>query len=207
MKCFWCKRGLNFEECEVDHVIPQSTSKIVLKSMVKDYQLGTDFSIDDYGNWVPSCNACVKLRAKGAYRQSSALPSWFEIVRSKMRIVEAKVHQIEGEQSLESALRTLVEMAERAEITHDAVERIAGPFFKSVEGGSRGTVEFRFNQSVRLLVAPDGVRLVPQSEIRYEKLVDTIVESGDWKKRRSIEEIKEGPGFGEGRSRKPGTGA
>lgn len=207
MKCFWCRRALDFSDCLIDYVIPQATSKIVLKSMVKELLLGPEFSIHDYGNWVPACSSCIKRRAAGAHRQMAALPGFFDIVRNRRAAVEAKVRQLEGEQVLVSSLRALIEKSERGEITREDIENIAAPFLREVEGRQGGTMEFRLSRSVRLVLAPDGVRRVPQSEIRYEELAETIVESGDWKKRKSVEDLREGPCFGEGQSRRPGAGA
>lgn len=205
MKCFWCKKTLDFTECEIDYVIPQSTSKIVLSSLTKDYQLGADFSTSGYANCVAACIPCTKRRAKGPFRTLPALPGWFDIIRQKIAMVEAKVNQIEGEQSIKSLLQALQEKLERGEITREDLERVAGPFLRSVEGTPKGTVEFRLSPVVRIFSSPDGMRLQPPAEIKYEKFVERMVESGDWK-RRSTEQLNEGPSFGEGR-RKPRGGA
>jgi hypothetical protein len=63
-------------------------------------------------------------------------------------------------------------------------------------------VEFRFKESSVVFSSPEGIRLQPASEIHYQKMVERIVEGGDWKKKKSVEQLREG---GEGR-RNPGSG-
>jgi hypothetical protein len=198
MKCFWCKKALEFADCEVCRVIPESVSKIVLASLVKDYKLGADFSIDEYNNLVASCRSCNKSKSKGAFRPSPALPGWFEAIRKNAERVVVKIQRIDGDQATEASLRQLVEMLERGEISHDDAEKIVAPFLAAVEGKPKASVEFRLSPKVCLSYSPDGLHLHSASEMRYQKMVENIVESGDWKKR-SPERLREGPRFGEGR--------
>lgn len=206
MKCFWCKKQLEFAECKIDHVIPKTVSKIVLSSIIKEYNLGSDFSASGYENWVPSCSPCLRARAKGAYRPTPALPGLFKLIRINLPKIEAKVDQIERNQSIEAQLREIVQKLESGEVSQEYAEQVIGPFLRSIEGTPNGTVEFRLSESVRLFSSPDGLRMQPISEIRYQKFVEGMVESGDWK-RKSTEQIREGPTFGEGRPRRPATGA
>lgn len=202
MQCFWCKKVLEFDSCEIDLVVPGATSKIVLKSMVKEYDLDADFSLNGAGNLVPACELCVNARAKAAFKPTQVLPSWVKIMRINSPLVEANVRQIEGEPSRVALLRQLVEKLERGEITPEVLKEVVEPFMDAVEA-SRIAAEFRLSDSVRLSFNKEGWRMQPLSEIRYEKLVDGIVESGEWKKRSAVERVNEGPEFGEGRKRRP----
>ncbi len=206
MKCFWCKKALEFASCEIDNIIPKATTKIVLKSLAKEYDLGADFSLTGYGNWVPGCRPCIEERSKTAFRPTQVLPGLFKIIRINIPLVEAKVRQIECEQSREALLKQLVEKIEKGEINPEFVKEIIEPFLSGVEVASKTNVEFRLSKSVRLFFSEEGLRMQPPSEIRYEKFVEGLVESSDWKTL-SPERIKEGPIFGEGRRRRPGGGA
>ena len=206
MKCFWCKKVLDFTECEVDHVIPKSTSKIVLNSLIKDNNLGADFALSSCANWVAACGPCSKKRAKGQLKLASDLPSWFNIIRNKIPLVEGKIRQIDGDQTLKLQLQELVAKVEKGEVSREFAERVAGPFLRSVEGSPNSNVEFRLGKTTRLFYGPEGLRLQPPSEIQYEKFVDRMVEGGEWKKK-GVEQLREGPRFGEGRPRRPGSGA
>ncbi|MBX9687539.1 MAG: hypothetical protein K2X27_12605 [Candidatus Obscuribacterales bacterium] len=206
MKCFWCKQGLDFSEFEIDRLIPKSTSRIVLKSLVKDYDLATDFSADCIGNLIPSCRPCAKRRANSSYRGDPAFTNLFKVMRERLPNIESKVHRIEADPALESKLRLLLEKLEQGEVSREDAELLAAPFLRAVEGSERGNLEFRFSPLIRIFLCPDGVRLQAPSEIRYEKLMERVVESADWK-RKVVEEMREGPSFGEASSRKPGSGA
>jgi hypothetical protein len=113
MKCFWCKKALEFTECQIDQVIPKSVTKIVLTSIIKDHNLGADFSTNSYANWVAACKPCSKKRSGSPFRPGPSLPSWFESIRHKAQQVEAKVKRIDGEQLPDSLLRQLVQKLEQ----------------------------------------------------------------------------------------------
>lgn len=206
MKCAWCKKALDFTEAEIDSVIPKSVSKIVLNSIVKDYALGQDFSINSTGNWVSACAKCAKARAKGAFRPVPAMAGIFQMIRNSQQLIDGKLRLIEQQQPIEQMLKQLVEKLERGEISKEDAEALVVPFLQAVEGAPKNAIEFRLSPIVRLTFSEAGVRVQPAAEIRYEKFVDGIVEGGEWKKK-SLEQMREGESFREGRPRRPGTGA
>lgn len=199
MKCFWCRNPLEFSSCRIDCVVPLTTSKIVLRGLVKDFDLGDDFSLSSYENYVAACEACASARAKAKFKPTQ-IP--FKLIRANSPFIEEKVSRINAEPSAERLLRQLVERLERGEITPETLKNIAEPFLNAVEGSPKTVLEFRLNKSIRLLLNQEGLRMQPLSEIRYEKLVDGIIDSSEWKERPS-EQINDGPTFGEGRKRRP----
>ena len=206
MKCAWCKKLLDFTEVDIDFVIPRSVSKIVLNSILKDYELGQDFSMNSLSNWVPACFKCVKSRSKGAFRPVPGLPGLFKLIRNSEQMIEAKIKLIEQQQPVESMLKQLVQKLERGEISREDAESIVAPFLRAVEGAPKTGVEFRLSPIVRLTFSEEGVKVQPPAEIRYEKFVDGMVEGGAWKKK-SFDQVRDGEIFREGRSRRPGSGA
>lgn len=203
MKCFKCKRPVEFDQCEIGRVIPESISKIVISALAKEYALGSDFSVNDLNNLVPMCRTCSKARG---LQPSSVMASWFDLIRVKLPQVEAKVRLIDGDQSAETLLKLLVEKLESGDISPEDVEKVVKPFLESVEGKPKSTVELRLSDSIHLFFSEHELRRQPLAEIRYQKFVDGMVESGDWRKRKA-EIIREGPTFGEGRPRRPHTQA
>lgn len=198
MKCFRCRQLLEFDKCVICRLIPESTTKIVLKTLIKEYELGNEFSTDSIENLIPCCRPCSKDKAARTFRHSPSLKSWFEMIRSALPQIEAKIKLIDGEQSAEAALRLIAEKLERGELRTEDLEKVVKPFLELAEGRPKDTVELRLSDTVRLFYSVEGLRMQPVSEIRYEKFVDGMLESGEWK-RRSPEQIREGPKFGEGR--------
>lgn len=206
MKCVWCKKSLDFTEMQVDSVIPKTVSKIILSSMLKDYELAQDFSTNSLANWVSACFKCAKTRARGVFRPVPALPQLFKLIKNNEGLIEAKIRLIDQEPSIESMLKKLVEKLERGEISREDAEAIVAPFLRAVEGSPKAAIEFRLSPIVRLSFSEGGVRVQPPAEIRYEKFVDGIVEGGAWKKK-SVEQIRDAEEFREGRQKRPGFGA
>ena len=206
MRCFKCNKAVEFDQCEITRVIPESVSKIVLASLAKDYELGNDFSLNDPGNLVPVCRACNKGKANAGMPPSAVMQSWFKLIRVKAPMVDSKIRLIDGDHAAESSLRLLVEKLERKDISPEDVERVLKPFIQFTEGKPGSTVELRLSDSVRLFFSEAGLRMQPVAEIRYQKFVEGMVESGDWRKK-PAEVICEGPSFGERRSSKFRGGA
>lgn len=206
MKCFKCKRPVEFDRLYVSKVIPESVSKIVLSSLVKDYGLGSDFSASSAENLIPVCPACYKSKSGSLLPPSSSLKSWFEQIRVKLASVDARVNRIDGSKENSERLRLVIEKLEAGKISPEEVERIVRPFLESVEGKPNSPIEIRLSDSVRLSFSESGLAMQAVTEIRYQKFVEGMVESGDWR-RKSSEQIREGPRFGEGRTRRPKSGA
>ncbi len=203
MKCFKCRKAIDFEHCEITKLIPDSLSKIVLQSIVKEHELGSEFNVNENQNLLPACRSCHKQGKSPAAFKQLQLKSFFELIRSKLPQVEAKMRLIDGDSSKEGVLKELLEKAERGEIKPEDVEKLKS-FLESVEGKPRAAIELRINDSVRFNYSSEGaLRLQPLSEIRYQKFVEGMVESGDWK-RKSPEQIRDGERFHEGRRPKGG---
>jgi len=81
-KCAYCGVPLRFGDMCVDHVVPQklSASPGRLEKLKTDLELGVDFVIDDYCNWLPTCPKC-NLGKGGDLREPSELR--FFLARAK----------------------------------------------------------------------------------------------------------------------------
>lgn len=60
-KCAWCKTPVEYSDCHIDHIIPESLleEQENLKMVLTKYSLDEDFELNSFKNWVPvhpSCN-------------------------------------------------------------------------------------------------------------------------------------------------------
>ena len=179
MKCFRCRKPISFDNCEIARLIPENVTKIVLSSIAKEYDLGSEFNLDGLQNLIPSCRNCKKDRAYKSFRHSAELKSWFEAVREKSEKIDAKIRLIDSEHS--EKLKIISEKLERGSVSPEDLERVLRPFIESVETKPRTNLELHLSDSVRLVYAAEGLKMQAASEIRYQKFVVGMVEGGDWR--------------------------
>jgi hypothetical protein len=84
-KCFYCEQPLAFREITIDHIIPEHISDDAeqLQAIKIQYGLNTDFSINDYCNWVPAHPHCNRGKGTTVYPATPALIMILEKVQRK----------------------------------------------------------------------------------------------------------------------------
>jgi hypothetical protein len=65
LRCYRCHRPKDFNDIQIDHIIPRHTSPERLAELVLQYGLPGDFDIDAPGNLAPICSVCNGPRVKG----------------------------------------------------------------------------------------------------------------------------------------------
>jgi len=84
-KCFYCEHPLTFKEVTIDHIIPEFILDDAEKLQVikNQYGLNTDFSINDYCNWVPAHFHCNRDKGTAIYPITPALIMVLEKIQRK----------------------------------------------------------------------------------------------------------------------------
>lgn len=206
MKCFKCSKPLNFLDCQIVRLLPESGNKALLASLIQEHGLAGDFSAKGDENLLPACRACRKTSPDALFKSAALARNWFKLIRLNAEKALAKIKLIDSEPMLESGLKQLIEKLEQGQLSPEDAEKILKPFLESSEGKSRSPIELRLSDAICYRFSETELVRVPLSELRYQKFVDGMVESGDWK-RKSVERIQEGPGFGEGGLRRRKGGA
>ena len=84
-KCFYCEQPLTFKEVTIDHIIPEFILDDAEKLQVikNQYGLNTNFSINDYCNWVPAHFHCNRDKGTSIYPITPTLIMFLEKVQRK----------------------------------------------------------------------------------------------------------------------------
>jgi hypothetical protein len=90
-RCAYCGKPIPFKDLHIDHILPESllnnTDK--LEEIKTEYGLGSEFEINSYYNWIPSCSKCNRTKSNKVYSKSGgfhflemvAKPKYEEISR------------------------------------------------------------------------------------------------------------------------------
>lgn len=84
-KCFWTEEPIPLNQVTVDHIIPESflDKPEELEKIRKDYNLGMDFEINDYCNWVPCFGRVNSQKSTTLYQNAPAFLFVMEKVKKK----------------------------------------------------------------------------------------------------------------------------
>jgi hypothetical protein len=93
--CFWCRRPLDYVDCTIDHVIPETMLQRPekLAEVVEAFSLGADFQVNEFCNWVPAHQSCNRSKSDTVFDVSPVMVLALHKVKQKAvqaRIVHAK---------------------------------------------------------------------------------------------------------------------
>jgi 5-methylcytosine-specific restriction endonuclease McrA len=69
--CQWCLQPLDWLDCQIDHVIPESLLKdpVELACVLEAYGLPSKYGVNDFENWVPVHPRCNRSKSDAVYRR------------------------------------------------------------------------------------------------------------------------------------------
>lgn len=94
-RCYYCEKPLRFSDLWIDHVLPENLlgDAEKLTKIIQEYELESDFVINDYCNWLPTHWRCNQRKGKTIFERGIAR---FYLAIAKAKFQKAK----EQEQSL-----------------------------------------------------------------------------------------------------------
>lgn len=83
--CHYCKEPLKYQDVWIDHILPEHLLNTPDKftQIIQDYELGADFDVRDYCNWLPSHWRC-NLNKGGSIYDRGAARFYIRIAQSKV---------------------------------------------------------------------------------------------------------------------------
>jgi hypothetical protein len=114
-RCFWCRKPVEFQHCEVDHVIPLDAVKTDADAAAarKMYSLPRDFDFDCFGNWVPACSSCNRSKSFTIIDPSPAFALHLSSIKSRSLVAKNTSDGIDADRP-KAKLLAQVEAAIRA---------------------------------------------------------------------------------------------
>lgn len=122
-KCAYCGELIRFNDLEIDHILPESLlgNSDELERIKLEYGLGSEFEINSYYNWIPSCKKCNRTKSDRVYSKSAifhflemvAKPKYEEIRNIKQNLEktmkkEGFLTRTEATQVIEEYIKDLV---------------------------------------------------------------------------------------------------
>lgn len=125
-KCYMCKKAIDLQSMHIDHIIPESLLEKgdELNTILTDFGLSSDFGINSFENWMPSCAPCNLEKSSLVFKPSPII----QIVLQKAinRADKAKVlaEKTVSKKLITRALNTLLRAKDSGELSPEVVEKL-----------------------------------------------------------------------------------
>lgn len=120
-ECFWCHIPLTYYDCTVDHVIPEKFLKTPteLKTLLAEYNLGENFNLNDFANWVPAHQKCNSSKGGRTFKTSAALIKQLDDVAKRAEDARKKALIITNSQKSSKLLAQMCELISQGTLSKE----------------------------------------------------------------------------------------
>lgn len=183
MKCFYCRRPLDFMSLHVDHVLPISLKDIPgkLESTLTEYQINESFpgfSIEGLSNLVPSHGASCNLRKRAVVFPKAAALFYLQTTHGKLPRVLAELARLKAFADRGNALGLLATLVEGGKVSAaEVTEMLAGcEFRRSLDEPLLVTLGLNFAEAMEMrgLEATVDTQYAIACDMLESELVDAI---------------------------------
>jgi hypothetical protein len=107
-RCSYCREPLAFADLWVDHILPEHLIDDPQKreSVLEEFDLGPDFDLHDYGNWLPAHARCNLQKGKSVFERGAAR-YFVSIAGSRVDAARAEEHRLATSMSADHLLAKL----------------------------------------------------------------------------------------------------
>lgn len=173
--CYLCRKPVDFQTMEVDHILPEHLSKSpeLLANILKQYGLPEQFDLNDYGNWLPSCGPCNSTKLGTIFDPTPIVQVEVTKARSKAeKAMEAEQKSI-TDRSLARAIGVVIRADQASSIAVDHIEKLVDHLFAhDVEVKERAMNSLRSRQqptkTMSLVIAPLKLDFTPFYSVVFE---------------------------------------
>jgi hypothetical protein len=113
---------------QVDHIIPESLleNKKELADALLDFGLPSNFDLNSYSNWMPSCSGCNRSKSNSVFNPSPLIQRQIETAAGKAQKSSELAEKSASKREITKALNTL-ERAHTVEGLSDEVKSSLQP--------------------------------------------------------------------------------
>ncbi len=89
--CCYCKKPVDYKDVWIDHILPEHLLKTPekLKKILQEYELDSDFDVEDYCNWIPAHWRC-NLEKGGTVFDKGTTRYYISIASGKVTTAQEK---------------------------------------------------------------------------------------------------------------------
>jgi len=95
--CFYCNRPLDWDDLQIDHIIPESLNlkPEVLKQVIKEYELEDGFDLNALYNIVPAHGKCNRRKSNELFKKNTTL-YYLGLTKQAIPKIESEIHKLKN---------------------------------------------------------------------------------------------------------------
>lgn len=162
-KCYMCTCPLDLLSMQVDHVIPETlVGTPELAVIIAEYGLSSDFDLQAYENWLPSCSACNNRKKDRVLRKTVRVQLDLEIAAEKAPVARALEKTVVSKQSFSRAWNTILRAVRDHALSPVQLKDIEefGRFHAQQRSPAMATEPMQFAPFIQVLSEQHGLRVV-----------------------------------------------
>lgn len=127
-KCYICRRLIDFQSMEVDHVIPEMLLEDppTLSRALADFGLPPQFNLKLFSNWLPTCRQCNGTKANLLFTPSPLIQLQLQKAIAKAEKVAKMADAQVGSRAISNALGTIQSALAAGSLTPSHALKIRG---------------------------------------------------------------------------------
>jgi hypothetical protein len=128
--CYICKKLVNLNTMEVDHVIPESLKECPsrLAAALADLGRRSDFDLNSYANWMPSCRRCNNLKRDAVFEPTLEVQLILQRAADKATKAQKIAEKAVSDRQISQAINLLARVGESGALQPWMVKALL-PFF------------------------------------------------------------------------------
>ncbi len=127
-KCYLCGTSLNLKTMEVDHVLPESLLEKpeALKNALNDFGIPTDFNINFFSNWLPSCRPCNGTKNDLIFKPAPIIKVYLQCANEKALAAQELAAETVSERKIANALNILERAKDDGKLDEETIQALGG---------------------------------------------------------------------------------
>lgn len=130
--CYLCRKPVDLQTMEVDHILPEHLldKPDDLKVILHGYGLEDTFDLNAYGNWLPACRPCNRVKSGSVFRATPIVQDQIDRARSKTAEAVRIEREMSSNRQLARALNIVLRAMDADQLGADALKPLVIKFAK-----------------------------------------------------------------------------
>lgn len=120
-KCYLCSKPIDLQSMQVDHIIPESleTDRAGLQSALESHGLPSNFDLNSYENWLPSCEPCNRKKLSVIFIPTPIIQAYIQRASMKAGDVKNLATKILSDRQISLALNKVLQANAADQLTDE----------------------------------------------------------------------------------------
>jgi hypothetical protein len=125
-RCYMCSTPVDLKSMQVDHLIPEDllAKREELASVIHSFALASDFNLNTFSNWMPSCAPCNRKKLATIFNPSPIIQLVLQQAAAKSEQAKALSEKTVSKRRITNALNVLKMADEAGELSEELKQEL-----------------------------------------------------------------------------------